>query len=188
MRTLLATGVAAAALVGLAAGPASAWTLTDTNGGDGHLGTPGAGYAYQVVGADNDVGGSLTTFENTAGAAETLTFNWSYTTFDCCGSYWDPGGYVVDGVFTQLSPSLPPYADDGATYTGSFSISVNPGDTYGFYVYSVDSIEGPGTIEFSSAPEPTTWAMMLAGLGMLGLALRRRSPALALAKTPTISS
>ena len=50
------------------------------------------------------------------------------------------------------------------------------------------AIEGPGTIEFSSAPEPTTWAMMLAGFGMLGLALRRRSPALALAKTPTISS
>jgi hypothetical protein len=189
MKTLLATGVAAAALVGLAAAPASAWTLTDTNGGGGSLGTPDPGYDFLIIGSDNGVGESLTTLTTTAATAETVSFKWSYTTDDCCGSYWDPGGYIIDGVETQLSPSLPAYADVGATYTGTVALSLSAGDTYGFYVDSLDSLGGPATIEFGSpTPEPATWAMMLAGFGMAGFALRRRSSRSALLGIPTPSS
>ncbi len=169
----------------LTAGPASAqWVLTSTNGGDGHLGVPDPGYQYLVIGSDNGVGESLTTLENTATMAETLTFNWSYTTHDCCGSYWDPGGYVIDGVLTQLIPNLPAYADVGATYTGTVSLALSPGDSYGFYINSRDSIEGPGTIEFSAVPEASTWAMLVAGFGLLGyMGIRRRTGALAMASS-----
>ena len=31
-----------------------------------------------------------------------------------------------------------------------------------------------GTIDIASVPEPTTWAMMIGGLGVVGLSLRRR--------------
>jgi hypothetical protein len=158
-----------------AAGAADAWVLNSSNGGDGHLGSPDPGFAALIVGSDNGVGGSLTDYTTTAAAAGTLTFSWQYTTYDCCGSYWDPGGYEINGVLTQLNPSLPPYADVGATYSGTVSFAVNAGDTYGFYVYSLDSIAGPATIEFGSAvPEASTWALMILGLGAGGAMLRRR--------------
>ena len=185
MKNSLVMGVAAAALLSLTAGPASAqWVLNSTNGGDGHLGIPDPGYLYQIVGSDNDVGESLTTLENTAAMAETLTFKWSYTTMDCCGSVYDPGGYVINGVLTQLTPSVGPMADIGATYTGVVSLVLGAGDTYGFYVDSTDSILGPGTIEFGTVPEPSTWAMLLVGFGVLGyFGVKRRNGALASAST-----
>lgn len=44
------------------------------------------------------------------------------------------------------------------------------------------TISGPGDISLSSAvPEPATWAMMIAGFGLAGAALRRRKGDLALA-------
>ncbi len=181
VRKALAISVAAGALLGFAAGPASAqWVLTSTNGGDGHLGTPDPGYQYLIVGSNNGVGQSLTSLVDTATMAETVSFNWSYTTYDCCGSYWDTGGYMLDGIYTQLTPAVGPYADVGATYTGRLTLALSPGDTYGFAINSVDSIEGPGTIEFASVPEASTWAMLLAGFGMLGfVGMRRRAGALA---------
>lgn len=43
------------------------------------------------------------------------------------------------------------------------------------------TISGPGDISLSSAvPEPATWAMLIAGFGLAGAALRRRKGALAL--------
>lgn len=44
------------------------------------------------------------------------------------------------------------------------------------------TISGPGAISLSSAvPEPATWAMMIAGFGLAGSALRRRRSSVALA-------
>jgi hypothetical protein len=178
LKKLWLISVASAALAAFACGPANAgWVLTDTNGGDGSLGTPTAPYTYEIVGADNDVGETLTTLTNTATSAGTVTFNWSYTTDDCCGSHWDPGGYILNGAETQLNPVLAAYADDGATYTGSFALALAPGDTYGFYIDSLDSVEGPGIIEFDTSnqvPEPSTWAIVIGGLLVAGFAMRRR--------------
>jgi hypothetical protein len=181
MKLLTMGGVAALALTAAIAGSANA-QLVSTNGGDGYLGTPDPGYDFLVVGSNNGVGESLTSFTGVAPVPLTLDVIWSYTTYDCCGSFWDPGGYILNGVETQLTPSLAPYADVGATYTGSFTISLAPGDTFGAYIDSVDSVAGPGAIEFGislGTPEPATWAMMLSGFGLVGLALRRRKPALA---------
>ncbi len=174
MGKILATGVAAVALA--AAGSANAtFVLSNDNGGDGYLGVPDPGYDFLLVGADNGVGPNTTTYTNTATVAETLDIKWSYTTYDCCGSYWDPAGYILNGVETQLAGMPSPYTDVGATYTGSFLLTLAPGDTYGAYVYSLDSFEGPSTIEFGTAvPESSTWAMMIVGFGLVGgLGLRR---------------
>lgn len=48
--------------------------------------------------------------------------------------------------------------------------------TYGLHVPGSDTIEtGGGTFTFSSGvPEPATWAMMIAGFGLIGMAARRR--------------
>jgi hypothetical protein len=132
-----------------------------------------------VFGADNGVGGNYTTYTAVASKAMTINLDYQYTTYDCCGSYWDPAGYVINGVYTQLSPgsSAPLYQSPWS----KLSFSVNAGDTYGVYVYSVDSILGRGEIAVA-APEASTWAMMMlgfAGLGFAGYRASRKSVAFA---------
>ena len=85
-------------------GPASAdtFTLANTNGGDGFVTAISGG--FDLFGANNgvDVGNPVTTtYLATAGANETLTFHWTYTTVDEPG--YDPAGYEINGVQTQLS-------------------------------------------------------------------------------------
>ncbi|MGH7025663.1 MAG: PEPxxWA-CTERM sorting domain-containing protein [Caulobacteraceae bacterium] len=184
--TWIAAGAAGLMFATVAGG--AAWangvpTLTVTNGGDGSYSAGPTPYEFTVTGSNNDVGESLTTLTETISSAETQTFDWSYTTYDCCGSYWDPGGYILNGVETQLNPVLASGADEGATYTGSFTIALNAGDTFGFYIDSSDSEDGASTISFygpSGVPEPATWALLLAGFGLAGAALRRKAPVRAL--------
>jgi hypothetical protein len=178
-------GATAVALLLPASGSANAaFVLSNDNGGDGHLGTPDPGYDFLLVGSNNGVGANTTTYLETVTTAETLDIKWSYTTFDCCGSFWDPAGYYLDGTEHQLAGNPAPYTDIGATYTGSFLVNLSPGDTFGAYVFSRDSAGGVSTIEFGSAvPEASTWTMMIAGFGLVGaLAMRRRYSGLAVPK------
>ena len=67
------------------------------------------------------------------------------------------------------------YYPDGALYEQDF-FSPYYSDVYLFY----GSNAGPGTFTFTltSAPEPSTWTLMLIGFGALGRDLRRRRSAL----------
>jgi hypothetical protein len=135
---------------------------------------------FDLVGANNMVGPTTTSYLATALANETLTFNWTYTTNDCCGSYWDPAGYSINTANTQLSTDqngLGGQIDSNGTIT--FNLST--GDQYGFYVSSLDSCCGPADIAVTTGvPEPSTWAMLLLGFAGVGfMAYRRKSkPAL----------
>ena len=55
----------------------------------------------------------------------------------------------------------------GTLGTGSYSVWIQEISPGGPVPYSFDFVVG-------SVPEPGTWAMMLAGFGLLGLALRKR--------------
>ena len=95
--------IAVLMVLGLAidiAGPAKAstFTINSSNGGDGFFTLLPGG--FDLFGADNDVGPSLTTYLTTATAVATLTFNWSYQTADE-EPLWDPAGYVLNGSLTQ---------------------------------------------------------------------------------------
>jgi hypothetical protein len=149
---------------------ADVFSLTNSNGGDGY--SVGSWPTVAVYGADNGVGSNTTNYTAIASKNETINLKYQYTTYDCCGSYWDPAGSVVNGVYTQLSPfsSAPGYQSPWA----KLSFNVNAGDTYGVYVYSVDSILGRGEIAVG-APEISTWVMLLAGFASLGLAGYRRN-------------
>ena len=145
---------------------ADTYTLTNSNGGDGYI--VGSAPSFQLFGADNDAGAIYTAYTTTASAAETVNFDWSYTTFDTAGSYWDPAGYVLNGVYTQLSTN-------GDT-SGTRSVNLLAGDTFGFYVYSVDSVAGRGELYVNMAPTPEPSSLLLLSSGLLGMAgiVRRR--------------
>jgi hypothetical protein len=190
---LLAAGTLA---IGGQACAADIFTLQNSNGGDGGV-TLLSGGGFDVFGSNNGhplgFGGpiaNLTSYTATAGAAETLAFDWTYTTHDQSGAQFDPGGYLVNGVKFQVSPA----SSDPAFYTGESGhlvLDLAAGDTYGFYIFSTDSQVGRADISVSpvtrssaeiqaaAVPEPATWAMMLTGFVGLGLALRRRRVALA---------
>ena len=189
---LCAAGVVATA--GQAAA-ADMFTLGNTNGGDGGV-TLLSGGGFDVVGSNNGhpvgFGGpiaSLTSYVATAGVAQTLTFDWTYTTHDLSGAQYDPGGYIVNGVQHQVSP-LSSDPIEFLSSSGQVTLNLAAGDTYGFYIFSTDSQGGRGDIavtpvRFEAAalaaavPEPATWALVLGGFFGLGVALRRRRAGLA---------
>ena len=85
--------------------------------------------------------------------------------------------YIGDGLtgFNSSGSELSFTAPTGATrlYLGVI-------DSFGFGGYSGYYNDNPGSfaVSFSSTsgvPEPTTWAMMLVGFGLVGFAMRKRS-------------
>jgi hypothetical protein len=102
---------------------------------------------------------------------ETFTVNWTYTSYDCCGPFYDPAGYILNGVYTQLTDS-----GGNSSQSGVFTASVLLGQTYGLYVYSVDSLLGRGEISAqATTPLPSTWLMLLSGFLGLGFFAYRGS-------------
>jgi hypothetical protein len=79
-----------------------------------------------------------------------------------------PKGFADLGSTAKFSSGGFSYSEIGRRYSAQFS-----GEITGF---SVRSANGPGEVNvfFSAIPEPATWAMMLAGFGVVGIGLRRR--------------
>lgn len=154
---------------------ADTYSLANSNGGDGYI--VGSAPTFQLYGADNGAPTNYTTYTTTASAAESVTFNWAYTTYDCCGSEWDPAGYVLNGVYTQLSTNSD--IEGELDTSGTKTLNLLAGDKFGFYVYSPDSILGRGELAVnmtSAAPTPEPGTLLLIGTGLLGAAgaVRRR--------------
>jgi hypothetical protein len=173
---LLATsGTAHAGFVG--SYDLSNWTLTNTNA-DGFLTVLVPQTSIQLTGGDNQsFANGFTDFTITAVASGNVTFNWGYTSNDT-GNY-DQGGFLLNGVFTNLGEN------DNQTpfFDGSFTSPVSAGDVFGFRVFTVDNIFGPGNFGVTnfSAPDvvPEPGSLVLLALGAVGGALlfRRRSQA-----------
>lgn len=162
----LATAVLAALSFSSAAN--AAYTFSDVNGGGSIAGTYPS---FTITGSDNNKGQDSAQYTQFFASATSVSFTWSYTTQDCCGGFWDPAGYILNGVETQLSLN----GNVGQGSSGSATVSIAAGDTFGWYVDSPDSIQGPGAITINAAavPEPANVLLMLAGMGAFA-ALRRR--------------
>ncbi len=181
MFTRTFTGVAGLLLVTclcLHAGPISfsgqfdpALATVQLNGGNGQFLTGGAPASVTVVGSDSGTDQAIYTLVtwNVTSPVTNLWFYWVYQTSDCCGPSWDPAGYYLNGSYIQLSNDSGPDLQSGMVTIASLS----PGDSFGFYVYTVDDIEGPASLKITGVPEPGTFALL--GVGGLALLVRRAS-------------
>jgi hypothetical protein len=167
---LLCTGVTRADSLFNGSYAVGNWTTTLTNS-DGGVNTAGAPTSILLTGGNNGSEASgETLFSISVPTTTTLTFGWTYTTYDCCGSEWDPAGYEIDGTQFQLSP---PSSVTGFSGSGVQTVNLVAGEQFGFYVDTADNIQGPGTLAVGPAtgtPEPSSLALLAAGLlGLAGL-------------------
>ena len=118
----------------------------------------------------------------------TLSFQWNFGTTETSGdpALADLGFVVIDGQLTKLASALDTTAIPGGDYaaqTGwqSWSTLLSAGShTIAFGVVDVGSAGDSSAlsvtgVSVSSVPESSTLAMLGAGLGLLGLARRRRA-------------
>lgn len=124
-----------------------------------------------------------TSFSVTSGA--TLKFSWFFHTIvDPHDGYDDSAGIVVNGTNMVLITSATTGQGVGEENTGwrEFSLPLPPGQIdLGFWVkndkinYEFDSQLGVDNILVTTAvPEASTWAMMVAGLGLIGFTVRQK--------------
>jgi hypothetical protein len=157
-------------------------TLTATfNGTIGA--TPGAAY---VLGVDRGAGLPLFTFQTPSVGAGVI--------FDAVAVLLPGGGSFVAGLLPTMTA---PIALSNVTFSGSTLSAVIPladlpstGFAPAQYLYNLWPRDGlnsadntqisdfaPDSSSFTaSVPEPAAWALMVAGFGLVGGLLRRRSP------------
>jgi|SRR5579884_597791 len=143
------------------------FTLTNTNA-DGTAISPDGGLSLIITGGNNGSGLAGTTdFLTTVQQSGLITFAYGYSscspTFLCDDPGFDYAGYILGPNFMQLTDT------DGDS--GTVSVAVAAGQSFGFRVGTVDNGGEPGILTVSnfsasqvdSAPEPGT-------LGLVGLA------------------
>lgn len=115
------------------------WSLTNANA-NGYVDTTGAPAYIRLVGSDNySYYYGTTDYTVTVECSGNLSFNWIYHTDDWSPGY-DPAGYLVNGAYSQLVNTWGPNDQSGTT-----TLPVNAGDTFGFRIITTDNILGRGS-------------------------------------------
>ena len=168
------------ALAGFSANASAAYVFgNDNSQADGSI--SGTYPAFTITGSNNGAGENTALYTQTFATSEIVTFTWQYASADTGGTNYDPAGWILDNVETQLSLN----GDPGTTSSGTTTVAVHAGDTFGFYVYSQDSLFGAGMLAVNESlppppppppaiPEPGNAALTMAGLAALFAAVRRR--------------
>jgi hypothetical protein len=124
---------------------------------------------------------NVVTYTDTFLSDTTLSFDWTYQTFDTGGSTRDKAGYVINNTFTQLSK-------DGLTnstvQSGSVLISIMANDIFGLYIDSVDSRDNFAYLSVtnysatpatpSAVPVPAALPLMASALVAFGISRRSK--------------
>lgn len=157
---------------GLADSPAATGTLFGLSGGTA-LG------AAQLDGAASITPGGwqLGTGESFNAVFQSWQFGTQLRfTVDFSGDWLKAGSGSGNSFSLKLwdeAVSMPLLTADGAGDVLRFELS--PGGSVGIETFARDSIGTPSVVQVSAVPEPHTYAMLLAGLGLLAMARRRRA-------------
>jgi hypothetical protein len=156
-------------------GDFSGWTQTgDTSftfvTDDLAAGGPTDGIYHAAFGPVDGVGGIFQFIDTTPGQSYLLSFDIAYL-----GG--DPNGFFL----AWGDPDDPQVLIDGADFPG-FDYATASGTVVAttassfllFAFYSPPSFWLLDNVSLTAVPEPGTWAMLIAGFGMVGLASRRR--------------
>ncbi len=121
---------------------------TELNGGDGNVLAENTSDVL-ITGDDSDQGQTDTSFSLVMPCDGNVDFDWDYRTVDDDGPEFDPAGYSVDGVFTQISD------DDGDdVQNGMETVPVLAGQIFGFVVRTNDGDEGEASASFTPTEFP----------------------------------
>lgn len=134
---------------------------------------------FTLAGSDKDFDDdsvNFTTYTDTFLSNTSISFDWVYNTNDDDGSAFDKAGYVINDIFTQLSPNnLPQFGPA----SGSVMVTVLAGDIFGWYLDATDGIAGRGFLQVSAnlspsaVPVPAALPLMASALSVLTIARRR---------------
>lgn len=134
-----------------------------------------APYALDLSATEYGFEGSLSTQSFNVAAGQTLSFSWSFSTHET--QFEDHAFVVIDGqAFTLATRS------SAVAGQQSFSHVFSSAGTANLAFGVIDTVDGLGVsslavsnVQLTTAvPEPTPAAMLLAGLGVMGLLARRR--------------
>ncbi|MBL8307823.1 MAG: PEP-CTERM sorting domain-containing protein [Rubrivivax sp.] len=139
---------------------------------------PAAGVAaYALDGADEPAyEGSVASQSFVVQAGDTLSFDWAFTTQETL--FQDHAFVVLDGqLITLATRSTAPAGVQGFSHTfsgaGTATLAFGVVDTGDFLGVSQLVVSD---VQLAAVPEPATWALWLAGAGLLGAGRRRARP------------
>jgi hypothetical protein len=115
----------------------------------------------------------------TAPTAGTYSFNGMFGTigYDATGVLalgYGPAGLLFSGSLPSASPGVGQF---GSTFAFAGTVALAAGDVVDFGVNNAGLFFGDSTmmsLTVSNVPEPASWAMLIAGFGLTGAAMRRR--------------
>ena len=119
---------------------------------------------------------------HTLGLAHTNTVKTDKNTGSCMDYSNDPTGKLgTNGTLANLAPNSVDFAALNAIYA-TVNTTQLPYTKPTYFAADGYTIEGADTeVGFSLVPEPASWAMLIAGFGMVGGGMRRRERVLAAA-------
>ena len=159
----------------------AAYVVTNSQTGDF---TPGSFFSplpSLVLASSNGASSpspNVVTYTDTFLSDTTLSFDWAYAIIDSRGSTFDKAGYVLNNTFTQLSTDG--QLGSNTIQSGSVLISIMANDIFGWYIDSVDSLDGFAALKvtnYSAAPSavPVPAALPLMASALVAFGISRRS-------------
>ncbi|MBY0504750.1 MAG: PEP-CTERM sorting domain-containing protein [Bryobacteraceae bacterium] len=174
MRAIWLAGILASSLHAAFIAPYAPGNFTLTNiQADGIMDFRPNGSLVITGGNDGSILPGSTRVLATAAGSGLVTFNFSYSVLD--DAFFEVAGYMLGNTRFEFA--------DRNGVADVVSFSVNAGQTFGFYVDTVDNLGEPGYLTITNfeaplgsggapVPEPSTW--LSAGLALLCVAAHRK--------------